>query len=204
MGSYSGNIGRPDRTKAIVAVVAVHAALAAVILTGLNVSTIRQAVEHMTTIDIVEPPKPPPQPPPAPTPDRAKEAEGAAAKQAKPTEIVAPPPKLNPPSAGGCGAGRGQRRRGDVGRGDFGQRDRRRRERNRDWRRRQRRHLALHPGAADQQYQAQRLPGDCNRAARGWFGRRLDRCDDHRRGQRLPAHTVERRRRRSTAACAHY
>ena len=98
MGSYSGNIGRPDRTRAIAGVVAVHAALAAVILTGLNVSTIRQAVEHMTTIDIVEPPAPPPQPQPAPTPDRAKEAEGAAAKQARPTEIVAPPPKLTPPS----------------------------------------------------------------------------------------------------------
>lgn len=98
MGSYSGNVGRPDRTKAILGVVAVHAALAAIILTGLNVSTIRRAVEHMTTIDIMEPPEPPPQAPPPPRNDRAKEAEGAAAKQAKPTEIVAPPPRLAPPT----------------------------------------------------------------------------------------------------------
>lgn len=98
MGSYSGNLGQPDRSKAIAAVIAVHALLALVIVTGLNVSTIRAAVDHMTTITIADPPPPPPplKPPPARQADRAKHAEGAAAKAAKPTEIVAPMQKLPP------------------------------------------------------------------------------------------------------------
>ena len=52
MSSYSGTADRPDRAKAIAAVVAVHAALAAIILTGLNVRIVRQAVEQLKTIDI--------------------------------------------------------------------------------------------------------------------------------------------------------
>ena len=92
MGHYSGNIGRPDRARAIAGVIAVHAAIAAIILSGLNVSTtIRRAAETLTTIDVAEPPSPPERPPPAPKPDRAKLAEGAAGKKADPTEIVAPP-----------------------------------------------------------------------------------------------------------------
>lgn len=100
MGSYSGNLGQPDRTRAIAGVVAVHVLLALIIVTGLNVSTIRAAVDHMTTITIADPPPPPPpvDPPPARQPDRAKQAEGAAAKISKPTEIVAPPQKLPTPN----------------------------------------------------------------------------------------------------------
>ena len=96
MGSYSGNLGQPDRTRAIAGVVAVHVLLALVIMTGLNVSTIRAAVDHMTTITIADlaPPPPPVEPPPARQPDRAKDAEGAAAKVSKPTEIVAPKQQL--------------------------------------------------------------------------------------------------------------
>lgn len=95
MGSYSGSIGRPGRTKAIVAVVAVHIALAFIILSGLNVHAIRRAVEQMTTINIVEPPPPPPTtPPPAERPDKAKLEEGAAGKKAEPTPVVAPEPKI--------------------------------------------------------------------------------------------------------------
>ncbi|MEA3081987.1 MAG: periplasmic protein TonB [Sphingomonadales bacterium] len=100
MSSYRGTADRPDQAKAIAAVVAVHAALAFVILSGLNVRMVRQTVESLTTIAIDQPPPPPPiQPPkPAPTPQAMKKPEGAAAKQAQPTPVVAPQPKLPVPS----------------------------------------------------------------------------------------------------------
>lgn len=99
MGSYSGNLGQPDRTKAVAAVAIVHAAIALIILTGLNVPVVRSAVEHMTTITIVEPPVPPPLvPPPAPIPDRARMEQGAPAKRARPTEVVAPKSPIPEPS----------------------------------------------------------------------------------------------------------
>ena len=102
MSSYRGNAGRPDKAKAIAAVVAVHAALAFVILSGLHVEEIRRAVDQLTTISIREPP-PPPRPPieqpkPSPKPQAAKNAEGAAGKKAEPTPVVAPEPKLPVPS----------------------------------------------------------------------------------------------------------
>lgn len=62
MSSYSGTAERPDRAKAIAGVAAVHAALAAMILLGLNVTIARQTVERLTTIDVHE------QPPQAPAP----------------------------------------------------------------------------------------------------------------------------------------
>lgn len=99
MSSYRGTADRPDQAKAIVAVVAVHIALAAIILSGLSVSTVRRAVEQMTTIVIQEPPpdvKPPPKP--VPKPDSAKRPPGAAAKKADPTPVVAPKQKLPVPS----------------------------------------------------------------------------------------------------------
>jgi protein TonB len=100
MSSYRGTADRPDRAKAIIAVVAVHAALAMVILTGLNVRMVRQAVQNLTTIDIKEPPPPPPvkPPPPAPKPQQMKKAAGAPAPKAEPTPVVAPQPKLPVPS----------------------------------------------------------------------------------------------------------
>jgi protein TonB len=96
MSSYLGTTDRPDRAKAIAAVIAVHAALAFVILSGLNVGIVRHAVEQLTTINIREPPPPPPvQPPPKPAPQpQPKKAEGAAAKKAEPSPVVAPEPKL--------------------------------------------------------------------------------------------------------------
>jgi len=102
VSSYRGNAGRPDKAKAIAAVVAVHAALAFVILSGLHVEEIRRAVDQLTTISIREPP-PPPRPPieqpkPSPKPQAAKNAEGAAGKKAEPTPVVAPEPKLPVPS----------------------------------------------------------------------------------------------------------
>lgn len=101
MSSYRGTAEPPDKAKAIAAVAAVHAALAFVILSGLNVSNVRHAVERLTTIVIEQPPPPPPiEPPrkPAPQPQAMKKPEGAAAKKAEPTPVVAPQPKLPVPS----------------------------------------------------------------------------------------------------------
>ena len=69
MSSYQGAADRPDRAKAIAAVIAVHAALAFVILTGLNVRMVQQAVDELKTFNIVQPPPPPSQPPAKPAPD---------------------------------------------------------------------------------------------------------------------------------------
>jgi protein TonB len=101
MGSYAGTATRPDRAKAILAVIAVHIALAFVILSGLSVGVVRQAVERLTTITIQDPPPPPPmQRPPRPVrqAQAAKKPEGVAAKKAEPSPIVAPAPKLPTPS----------------------------------------------------------------------------------------------------------
>ena len=99
MPSYSGTANQPDRAKAIGAVIAVHAALAAVILTGLNVRLVREAVERLQTFDIREPPPPPPiMPPPTAKPSRARLEAGAPAKRAEASPIVAPQPRLPLPS----------------------------------------------------------------------------------------------------------
>jgi protein TonB len=100
MSSYSGTAERPDQAKAISAVIAVHAALAAMILTGLNVRLVSQAVERLTTISIREPPPPPrvPPPKPAPKPQPMKKPAGAPARKAEATPVVAPQPRLPLPS----------------------------------------------------------------------------------------------------------
>ena len=100
MSSYTGTADRPDRAKAVVAVAAVHIALAAAILTGLNVRMVGHAVEVLKTFNIREPPPPPPEPPPPPQPKpkQAKLEEGAAGKMAKPTPVVAPKPRIPVPS----------------------------------------------------------------------------------------------------------
>lgn len=100
MSSYRGTADRPDQAKAIAAAVAIHAVLAFVILSGLDVHNGREAVERMSTFAISEPPPPPPtkRPKPAPKPQAMKRPEGAAAKQAQPTPVVAPQPKLPVPS----------------------------------------------------------------------------------------------------------
>lgn len=100
MASYSGQIDAPDRTKALAGVALVHVALAAIILSGLNVETVRNAVETMTTIVIVEPEPPPPPPPErelVEVPKAPKQA-GDPGKKAEPTPVVAPEPKLPIPS----------------------------------------------------------------------------------------------------------
>ena len=100
MSSYRGTADRPDQAKAAVAVVAVHAALAFVILTGLNVGIVSQAVERLKTFNLEQPPPPPPvQPPPRPQPrPKQEKPEGAPAKKAEPTPVVGPPPRIPAPS----------------------------------------------------------------------------------------------------------
>jgi periplasmic protein TonB len=100
LSTYTGTSGQPDRAKAIAAVVAVHAALAAIILGGLNVRMVSQAVERLQTFDVIEPPPPPKPPPPktAPKPQQMKKPAGAPAKKAAPTPVVAPQPRLPLPS----------------------------------------------------------------------------------------------------------
>lgn len=100
MSSYQGTADRPDRAKAIAAVVAVHAALAFVILTGLNVKMVSQAVDQLKTFNLQTPPPPPPvQPARKPKPQQVvKKEEGAPAKKAEPTPVVAPPAPLPLPS----------------------------------------------------------------------------------------------------------
>jgi protein TonB len=133
----------PDRIKALAGVLVVHAGLAAMILSGLDVHLVGPTIERLKTFDITEAPPPlPPPPPPSPTPERAREKEGAAAKKALPTPVVAPPPRIvvpaKPPviasriastgsaatagaaSAGtGTGAGGSGTGLGGGGRGDF-------------------------------------------------------------------------------------
>jgi protein TonB len=95
VSTYRATADRPDKAKAIAAVVAVHVALAAIILTGLNVRMVSQAVEQLKTFDVTEPPPPPPvPPPPKPKPAQAKREAGAPAKRAEPSPIVAPQPRL--------------------------------------------------------------------------------------------------------------
>lgn len=87
-----------DRWKAITAVIAVHVVLGVIIVTGLNVDTVRRAVDHLQTFDITLPEPPPPkEPPPKLEPNRAKEKEPAPAAP-KPSPVVAPKPEVQLPS----------------------------------------------------------------------------------------------------------
>jgi len=95
MSSYQGTSGGPDRAKAVAAVVAVHAALAFVILSGLNVRVVNEAVERLKTFNLEQPPPPPPPPPPQQRLEpRMKKPAGAPAKKAEPAPVVAPPTPL--------------------------------------------------------------------------------------------------------------
>jgi len=96
VSTYRATADRPDQAKAVAAVVAVHAALAFIILSGLNVRMVSQVVEQLKTFDVTRPPPPPPPkpPPPKPRPEQAKREAGAPAKKAEPTPIVAPQPRI--------------------------------------------------------------------------------------------------------------
>jgi protein TonB len=101
LSTYRGTAGRQDQAKAIAAVVAVHAALAFIILSGLNVRIVNDAVGALKAFNIQQPPPPPPIPPPPPRPRPQKaptKPQGAPAKKAEPSPIVAPPPRIPAPS----------------------------------------------------------------------------------------------------------
>ena len=99
MSSYRGTAEGTDLAKAITAVVAVHIALAFVILTGLNVRSMSEAVERLKTFNLQQPPPPLTPPPPHRRPQEAmKKPEGVTAKRAEPSPVVAPPPRIPAPS----------------------------------------------------------------------------------------------------------
>lgn len=100
MSSYRGTADWSDQVKAIAAVVAVHIALAFIILSGLSVQEVKHAVEHLTTIDLIQPPPPPPVQPPKPAlkPQAMEKPQGVATKKAEPSPVVAPQSKLPSPS----------------------------------------------------------------------------------------------------------
>ena len=98
MSSYNAAPDTSSKARAIAGVILVHAALAAIILSGLNVETMRRAVETLTTIAVVEPEPPPPPPPPPERRDAAPEEAGAPGKKAEPTPVVAPPSPIPKPS----------------------------------------------------------------------------------------------------------
>ena len=87
----------PDRAKAALAAVLVHAAIGAAFMTGLVVNTGKHPSEILQTFDVTLPPPPPPivvvDEEPAPTGDP-----GEMGKKADPTPIVVPPPKIELPA----------------------------------------------------------------------------------------------------------
>lgn len=99
MSSYRGTAERPDQAKAIAAVLAIHAALAFIILSGLDVRNVSRAVEQLKTFNLQQPPPPPPvQPPPKARAAAQEKPAGAPAKKAEPSPIVAPPQRIPAPS----------------------------------------------------------------------------------------------------------
>ena len=87
---------RTDRWKAITAVLAVHAVLGTLILSGLNVEIASRVADRLETFSIRIPEPPPEEPPPPETrrEDSAPEEAGAPGKKAEPTPVVAPKPKI--------------------------------------------------------------------------------------------------------------
>lgn len=90
------SVEKRDRWKAMLAAVAVTGLVGAGILSGLNVSFVREAAERLETFDIALPQDPPPPPPPPPPPREAQEQQGApAAPKASP--VVVPEPEIRLP-----------------------------------------------------------------------------------------------------------
>ena len=86
----------PDRAKAALAAVLVHAAIGAAFLAGLVVNVSKGPSEALQTFDVIEPPPPPPI---VETEDSAAKGDpGEAGKKAEPTPIVVPKPKIEVPA----------------------------------------------------------------------------------------------------------
>ncbi len=97
--SYLDANRTPERIKAAigVALILTGAGYAALTMRGSDV--LAAAQERLSTFD-VKPPPPPPPPPPEPEPKPSEAKEGKAAPEnvrAKPTQIVAPKPRIIPP-----------------------------------------------------------------------------------------------------------
>lgn len=92
---------RPGRWKAMTAAVVTTALLGAGIVSGLNVSIVSQAVEALKTFNVAVPKPPPPTPPPPPEKRQhtTKKPQGAPAKQANPSPVVAPRPLIPTPTS---------------------------------------------------------------------------------------------------------
>jgi periplasmic protein TonB len=86
----------PDRAKAALAALLVHAAIGAAFLTGLVVNVSDRPSEVLDTFDVS--PAPPPPPVVELEEDAAKKDPGEAGKKADPTPIVAPKPKIELPA----------------------------------------------------------------------------------------------------------
>lgn len=96
MARYRDQPTGADRAKAIVAVAAIHLALAALVLSGSVHPQSGVEEPHVQLIDIALPPPPPPEPPPVQ--DRLTDREaGVTGKKAEASPIVAPPPKIELP-----------------------------------------------------------------------------------------------------------
>lgn len=109
MSSYRADPTRPDKAKAIAAVISVYAAIIAAALLVPADSPLRRGDAAPTVlIDVKEPPEPQPQPE-----EQAgkTEEEGAAGRKAEPAPVVAPTPVIevpaNPPVAAAPIAGTG-------------------------------------------------------------------------------------------------
>jgi protein TonB len=88
-----------DRWKAMLAALVATGAIGAAIVAGLNVETVRTAIDRLKTFNLAQPPPPPPvPPPPRPRPSAAKKPEGSPAKRAEPAPVVAAQPRIPLPS----------------------------------------------------------------------------------------------------------
>lgn len=93
--AYRSDPSQSDKAKAIAAVVAVHIAIGALVLTRPAASPTQERPLPTVLID-VEPPPPPAKPPHEP--ERARDEEGAAGKKAEPTPVIAPKPVIPVPA----------------------------------------------------------------------------------------------------------
>ena len=91
MASYRARPSRADRAQAIVAVIAIHLALGALVLRGTDRFAATPQPPPTRLIDIALRPPPPPPPPPRQHQSAAQRAPGQAGKKALPSPIVAPP-----------------------------------------------------------------------------------------------------------------
>jgi protein TonB len=101
---YVGKLDPRDRSGAILAVLAVHLALALAILNATGrIDIVQDAQRTLKVFDVTEP-EPPPPPPPPPMErqsQKPKEKEGASAPkniESKATPVVAPKPKIEVPT----------------------------------------------------------------------------------------------------------